>query len=159
MNGEKIAIRAILLYRCGIKDLRQVQQQIGINDMESPGTINQCVAQTWLKHFKESDTSLVDKPRSERFPLLKDVVMLEMIKWQSNINASMSLTRVFHNESILSQNSALWTNAVGTCSQRTSQRLGSTASEYLQTVAGNASRYPFLVLNCNWRYKMNLFSS
>ncbi len=48
--------------------------------MKSPGTINKYVEQNWFRHFKEGDTSLKDKPKSERPSVVEDEALLEMVE-------------------------------------------------------------------------------
>ena len=78
INCWKIQIRAILLYlwkeRAQWKDKAKE-----MNDEEGPGTVNERVTQNWFRRFKKGDTSLEDKPRSGRYPIVEDVALLEMV--------------------------------------------------------------------------------
>ena len=56
-----------------------------INDVKGPGTVNKCVVQKWVRCFKEDDTNLEGKSRSER--LVEHEVLLEMIEQQPSTGA------------------------------------------------------------------------
>ena len=82
MNGEKIAIRAILCYLWIIKELSEKAVAKEINDVEGTGTVNEYVVQNWFRCFKEGDTSHKDKPRSGRPSVVEDEDLLEMVEQQ-----------------------------------------------------------------------------
>ena len=44
-----------------------------INDVEGQRTVNEYIAQKWLRHFKEDDTSLENKPRSGKPFIVKEI--------------------------------------------------------------------------------------
>ena len=47
-----------------------------IKDVEGPRTANKREAENWLRHFKESDISLGEKPKSRRFSIVEDEAFL-----------------------------------------------------------------------------------
>ena len=62
MSGEKIADKTILRFLLEKKvSSRAVAKEI--NEGEGAGTVNELVGQNCFRHFKEGDTSLVDKLR------------------------------------------------------------------------------------------------
>ena len=63
--------------------------------MEVLGTVNKCVAQNWLRHFKESHTSLEDKPRSGK-PVMEDEVLLEMVEQPSTNTCTLLVEMDLH---------------------------------------------------------------
>ena len=79
MRGEKIVISSILRYlweegqsaRAAAKEM---------NDVEVPGTVNECAVQNWFRRFKEGDTNLEDKSKSERPSVVEDEALLEMVR-------------------------------------------------------------------------------
>ena len=73
-SEKKITIRAIL------RSLRKGQRQIEINDMKGPGTNNEREAQNKFRRFMENDTSLGDKPRLKKLPVVEDEALLEVVE-------------------------------------------------------------------------------
>ena len=65
-----------------------------INAVEGPGTVNECVAQNWFRHFKEADTSFEDNPRSGRPSIEGDEALLEMIRKQPSTSIQTLLTEL-----------------------------------------------------------------
>ncbi len=54
------------------------------NDEEDSGIVNERVTQNWFRHFKESDISLKDNPRSRRPFIVK---MSAFLNWLNNNQA------------------------------------------------------------------------
>ena len=63
MGGKKNAIRDIFRYLLK-KGAREAAKEI--SEMKGPGTINEYMAQNWFRRFKEVDTTLEDKPKSQK---------------------------------------------------------------------------------------------
>ena len=81
MNVEKIVIKAILssLKKKGLSTKAGTKE---INDVESPGNINEYVTQNRFRYFMESNTSLEDKQRSGRHFVEEDEAWLKIVEQQ-----------------------------------------------------------------------------
>ena len=74
-----------------------------IIDVKGPGTVNICMAQNWIRHFKEGDTILEDKPRSGRPSVVKDEALLDMVGQQSTISTHALLAELGPSQSTINQ--------------------------------------------------------
>ena len=95
MNGEKIAFKTIL---CNLwKKLISVSTAAKeINDVEGPGTVNECIAQNDFRRFKESDISLEDKIWSGRPSVAEDKALQCLNKIQEQALAHCWQNLVLH---------------------------------------------------------------
>ena len=75
MSGEKLQLGILvekrLSARAGVKE---------ISDVEGPGIVDKHVAENCFKCFKEGNTNFEDKPRSERWPVVENETLLEMVE-------------------------------------------------------------------------------
>ena len=66
MNSERITMRAIFSYLCKRKGLSAKAETKEINDVESPGAVNERRAQNAFRQYKKSDKGREDKKKKVR---------------------------------------------------------------------------------------------